>query len=74
MEWEGETLSEYFADDFANFSISDFKGLPNNDRQNLRDFLWKCGVYVRKGRGVPIADALSEVVHDPASWRDQEED
>ena len=61
MEWEGSTLSEYFADDFSTFTAAHFASIPNNDRRILRDFLRKRKVYVKKGRGSLIADALLEL-------------
>lgn len=68
MEWEGSTLSEYFTEDFKAFTSDHFSEIPTNDRRTMRDFLRKRGVYVRKGRGVLISDALLEVVKDDVPW------
>lgn len=68
MEWKGSTLSEYFADDFESFSENDFNGIPNNDRRTMRDLLRKRGVYVKKGRGIKIAEALTELVQGDQEW------
>lgn len=30
MDWKGDFLSKYFADDFANFTAEHFSAIPNN--------------------------------------------
>ena len=65
--WTGDTLSEYFTDEFQEFSIKDFAGLPNSLRRELRDYLLKKGVYVRKVCSIQISNALYELVKTPAS-------
>ena len=65
--WTGDTLSEYFAEDFQKFSIEDFSALPNSLRRELQDYLLEKDVYVRKGRSIQISNALYELVNNPAS-------
>ena len=60
-------FSVYFADDFQKFAREDFAALPNSLRRELRDYLLKKDVYVRKGRSIQISNALYELVHTPAS-------
>ena len=72
MDWTDKTLSEYFADDFKPFTLEHMNAIPNNDRRVMRDLLRKRGVFVRKGRGVLIADALYEVVQTDVPWPDGE--
>lgn len=72
MDWKGDSLSEYFADDFANFTVDNFASIPNNSRRTMRDLLRKRGVYVRKGRGVLISEALMEVVKEDLPWPNNE--
>lgn len=68
QQWKGSSLSEFFADDFIQFSIEDFRSLDANIRRNLRDHLRRSGVYVPKGRNVQIANALHAVVENELSW------
>lgn len=68
FDWEGATLSEYFATDFEGFTVNDFNGISNNDRRHMRNFLRKRGVYVKKGRGIPISEALAELVQGELDW------
>lgn len=62
MDWHDESLSKYFVDDFASFTEENFGTIPNSSILIMYDLLPKRGVYVRKGRGVLIADAFLEVL------------
>lgn len=68
MDWNSDTLYMYFADDFANFIKKGFSFYLNNDRCIMCDLLRKQVVYVWKGRGFLIADALLEVVEEASPW------
>ena len=63
-QWSEETLDEYFADDFRDYSEEDFAQLPQLLRRDIRDLLLERGVWVEKGRNIRIADALFRAVHD----------
>lgn len=51
MDWKGDWLFEYCADDFSSFGAEDFALLPKIDSQLLRELLRRRDVYVRKGHG-----------------------
>lgn len=72
IDWEGSTLSKYFAADFDTFTLDDFNGIPNNDRQSMRDLLRKRGMHVTNGRVVLISDALMEVVKEEQLWSEHD--
>lgn len=73
MDLHGATLSEYFSEDFASFDAGMFTRVAKNDRRLLRDLLRKRGVYVRKGRGICISDALQELIQEHRPWPDDED-
>ena len=39
QKWRGDSLSDFFAEDFRKFSIDDFKAVDSDTRRNLRDLL-----------------------------------
>lgn len=62
MDWKDNNLPEYFADEFAIFTVENFAAIPDNSQRIMRDIFIRRGVYVCKGRGVLIAEALLEVI------------
>lgn len=72
--WKGSSLSEFFADDFNEFTIEDFRSIDANIRRNLRDHLRLNGVYVPKGRTIQIANALHAVVDNHLEWPENDPD
>lgn len=72
QQWSGDSLSEYFADDFGGFTKEDFKSIDSDTRRNLRDLLRSRGVFVPKGRNVLIADALHQVAQEDLPWPDED--
>ena len=71
--YDSDSLSEYYAEDFESFSVDDFSKLTQMTRRNLRDYLRSHGVFVPKGRGVKIAEALHTVVHTELEWPENSE-
>lgn len=67
-------LSEYFAEDLANFNENNFKSISTMLRRELRDILRARGVYVPKGRDILIADALFRVLQNELPWPDDDDD
>lgn len=67
-QWRNDTPSEYFADYFRDFDVSDFKMIDSDDRRKLRDILRSRRVYVAKGRSILISDALYSVVEKDTPW------
>lgn len=74
QEWNGSSLSEYFAEDFASFSIDDFATVDSDTRRNLRDLLRKRGVFVPKGRNIQISVSLHSVVQNDLPWPVEDEE
>lgn len=72
QNWHGGSLSEYFADDFRDYSVDDLSALDTDLRRNLRDPLRQRGVYVPKGRNVVIAKALHQVIQEELPWPDED--
>lgn len=68
MDRLSDTPSESFADDISAFTTEDFTNVPSNGRASMRDLLRTRGVYVRKGSGVTIANALFKVVKKDIPW------
>lgn len=68
QNWHNDSLSEYFADDFRDFTVEDFTNIDTATRRNLRDLLRSRGVFVPKGRNIVIAQALHQVVQDDIPW------
>ena len=69
-----KTLSDVFADDFQHFDKESFEALDKDNITELRDCLRTNKVYVKKGRGVPIAQALANVIQDEIPWPQDDED
>ena len=69
-------LSDIFAEEFELFVKEDFKKLSKDNICGLRDCLRTNGVYVQKGRGISIAQALANVVQEDIPWpkNDEEEE
>ncbi len=57
-----KSLADIFADEFQLFIKEDFEKLSKDNIRGLRDCLRTNGVYVQKGRGISIAQALANVV------------
>lgn len=74
QDWTGRPLSEYLATDFENFTVNKFNSVPNNDRHHMCDFLPRRSVFLKKGRGIPILEALAELVEDGTEWPDIDEE
>lgn len=54
--------------------MDDFKIINSDNRRELRDYLRTHGVYVPKGRGILIADALYAVVKEGIPWPQEAKD
>lgn len=61
-------MSEYFADDFKEFSANDFVGLSIDLRRDLREALRERRFYLPKGRNIKIADALHQAANEELLW------
>lgn len=66
--WTSDTLSEYFADDFRQFTAEDFKIVDPDDRRKLRELLRDRRVYVPNGRSILVPDELNAAVKDSLPW------
>ena len=74
MVWRRpEDLVDYYADDFKDFTRDTFNICPSDVLKRLRDCLRKNGIYVRKGRGVQIANELYKAVHEDSPWPDDDD-
>lgn len=74
LQWKRDTQSEYFADDFADFTADDFDIIDADVRRELRVLLQGRGVYVPKGLGVLISDGLYTVVKNHLRWPQKEKE
>lgn len=74
QEWSGGSLSEYFADDYNEFTPDDVKAIYSNTCKNLRDLFRSRGIFVTKGRNVLITDALYRVAEEDLAWREDDSD
>ncbi|CAF9941899.1 MAG: hypothetical protein ALECFALPRED_009376 [Alectoria fallacina] len=73
-KWK-KTLSITFAEDFSQFiTKEDFDVLKKTDIIALRDCLRENGVYVKKARLYPVAQALADVVKEDIPWPLDDED
>ena len=68
-----DPLSDIFAEEFQLFDREDFDALDKAELYSLRTCLRTNGVYVRKGRGVSMAQALANVVQEEIPWPEDEE-
>jgi hypothetical protein len=72
MVWRrAEDLVDYYAEDFTRDT---FNICPSDLLKRLRDCLRENGIYVRKGRGVQIANELYKAVHEDSPWPDDDTD
>jgi len=69
-----EDLVDYYADDFKDFTRDTFNICPSDVLKRLRDCLRERCIYVRKGRGVQIANELHKAVHEDSPWPDDDPD
>jgi hypothetical protein len=69
-----EDLVDYYADDFKDFTRDAFNTCPVDVQKRLRDCLRERGVYVRKGRGIQVANELHKAVHEDSPWPDDDPD
>jgi hypothetical protein len=67
-KWRDADLSEYYAEDFHNFTREHFEQCNKDTVRDLRDHLRQYGVYVRKGRGCPIAKELHTAMETELEW------
>ena len=67
-------LSDIFAEDFQQFVREDFETLEKDAMYSLRLCLRVNGVYVRKGRGVVVSQALADVVQKDILWPEDDEE
>src|SRR5467141_3094068 len=75
MVWRrAEDLVDYYADDFKDFTRDTFNICPSDVLKRLRDCLRERCIYVRKGRGVQIANELHKAVHEDSPWPDDDPD
>jgi hypothetical protein len=75
MVWRrAEDLVDYYYDDFKNFTRDTFSTCPIDVQKQLRDCLRERGIYVRKGRGIQIANELHKAVHEDSPWPDDDPD
>ncbi|KAF6225334.1 hypothetical protein HO173_012819 [Letharia columbiana] len=63
-----ESLSDIFAEEFRLFAKEDFEALSKEQQYGLRNCLRNNGVYVKKGRGVSMAESLANVVQEETPW------
>jgi hypothetical protein len=70
--WTNSDLSEYYAADFHNFTREHFESCSSDTVRDLRDHLRHYGVYVRKGRGFPIARELHTAIETELDWPDDD--
>ena len=68
------SLSDIFAKDFQQFNKDDFKSLNKDTRYSLRDCLRANEMYIRKGRGVTVSQALADVVQKNTPWPEDNEE
>ena len=68
------TLSDVFADDFAQYVREDFEALDKDVITSLRDCLRANGAYVKKGRGLSMAKELAYVIQEEVPWPPDDED
>lgn len=66
--WRNDTISEYYADDFRDFTVDDFKIINPDSRRELGSLLRNRGVYVPKEMNVLMADRLFAVVQEDNPW------
>lgn len=71
-EWHEDFLSGYFAEDFALFSVQDFKVIDSDTTRSLQNPLRKREIYVPKGRNTPIANSLHYVAQEDLQWTDDD--
>ena len=69
-----ESLSDIFAEEFRLFAKEDFEALSKEQQYGLRNCLRNNGVYVKKGRGVSMAESLANVVQEETPWPLNDED
>jgi hypothetical protein len=72
IDLSGTELYEEWKADFINFTASTFSK-NRESTKNLRDFLRKNGVYIRKSRK-PIAGELANALHNPEEWPEQDKE
>jgi hypothetical protein len=70
IDLSGTELYGEWKADFINFTASTFSK-NHESAKNLRDFLRKNGVYVRKSRKA-IAEELVNALHNPEEWPEQD--
>lgn len=68
-----DPLSDIFAEEFQQFVKEDFDALNKAELYSLRTCLRANGVYVRKGRGVAMSQALANVVQEDIPWPEDDE-
>ena len=73
-KWRDADLSEYYAEDFHNFTREHFEQCSKDTTRDLRDHLRQYGVYVRKGRGCPIAKELYAAMETELEWPEDDPD
>jgi len=73
-KWRDADLSEYYAEDFCNFTTEHFEQCDKDTIRDLRDHLRQHGVYVRKGRGCPIAKELHAAIETELEWPEDNPD
>lgn len=55
-------LAEAFTEDFLQFTLERWQIVATVARRLIRNLLLQLGVYVRSGRGLPIAECLIELI------------
>lgn len=77
--WEGcdfgdEDLWEAFGYEFEGYTEDDFINIPNSQRQKLRNFLRKQGVWISKDKRFTIAKSLCQLLEEenPSPWTEEE--
>ena len=70
--WKNDVLSEYYADYFRDFTREKFDNCHHDTVRFLRGHLRQHGVYIRKGRGVPIGRELFKAVQEDVPWPDDD--
>ena len=68
-----DSLSNIFVEEFQQFVKEDFDTLDKGELYSLRTCLRANGVYIRKGRGVAISQALANAVQEDISWPENDE-